>query len=352
MLASLAIGLWLASAATVLAQDDAKAMTSQVSATSPDAKATAPADAPEFPAEGALDVEAAVVPPEPVLLSPAETAADAFVGPPSPAPADAVKMVAEVIEVSGDVAWAPAGTSALDTKGWTPVRPGDRLDPGSLIRTGIKAHVNLRFGESTYLSIRRMTLASISAAYRSATEETTRIGLGYGAVRGTSSESTVRSDVVIDTPTATLAKKGTRGFEIFVEWGTGGFNIALADEGLVEAIQKFRSGRARSRLLRPGESVNERSIANTWFQQAHFARSSNPFGKVGLTDADAAFAADHPGGLGVLAPGSGSEATNLAQRDQSGGFTATPISNPGDQFVPTVTPTRVRRPEGNFGTRN
>ena len=41
-----------------------------------------------------------------------------------------------------------------------------------------------------------------------------RMGLGHGAVRGGVAETTLRSDLSIETPTATLSKRGTIGFRI------------------------------------------------------------------------------------------------------------------------------------------
>ena len=91
---------------------------------------------------------------------------------------------AVVTEVEGSVDWAPAGTSALIDDGWTAVEVGDQLEPGTIIRTGLRSHVNLRFGETTYASIRSATFAAIELFDRTEATETVRISLGYGTVRG------------------------------------------------------------------------------------------------------------------------------------------------------------------------
>jgi hypothetical protein len=265
---------------------------------------------------------------------------------------------AKVIEVGGTVDWAPAGVSPLETEGWTPVATGDLLPAGTQIRTGLRSHVNLRFGEATYVNVRSATYAAIEQFYRTATTELVRVGLGYGTVRGGSSEGEVRSDVVVDSPTATLAKRGTEGWQIFVEAGTGRFEVSLAQRGLIEAIQKLRGERAVSRLVRPGEFATHDTIAIKWFEQEKFNREVVLVQAEGITDADAAFTVDNSRGFGVIAPGSGFATETLAARNDRD-FVLTQI----DENFPEAQAQRpalqipsvlgiIPRPEGNFGTRD
>ena len=111
--------------------------------------------------------------------------------------AQTTPLQAKVVEVVGDVKTAPVGTSPLDAKAWKPVKADDKLSAGTLIRTGIRSRLILQFGDDTVISVKRVTLASIDAFYKTKTTKTTRLGLGYGAVRGGTTECRLRSDMVI-----------------------------------------------------------------------------------------------------------------------------------------------------------
>ena len=70
-------------------------------------------------------------------------------------------------------------------------------------------------------------------------------------------EGKLRSDVVVDSTVATLAKRGTEGWQMRVEPMTGRFKISLAEYGLVDAVSKLRAAGRMSRTVRPGEYVTE-----------------------------------------------------------------------------------------------
>lgn len=237
--------------------------------------------------------------------------------------------------------------------GWTPIKVGNTIEPGTQIRTGLRSSVNLRFGDATYVSVRSATHASVEQFYRSAKAERVRMGLGYGAVRGGSIEGEIKSDVTIDSTVATLAKRGTEGWQIAVEPGTGRFRISLAESGLVEARRKLDGDRAVSRLVRPGEYATRDNIANMWLKQDSFDRNVTFYdaNAVGASDAD--FGAANTKGLAVLAPAGGSQLATAAGRNTSA--YADSLGGIGDSPVrpPDVTPGRlppVSRPDGNFGT--
>jgi hypothetical protein len=269
------------------------------------------------------------------------------------------EITAIVTEVVGAVHRAPAGTSPLSNDGWTPVITGEALPQGTLIRTGLRSHVTLAFGETTYLSMRTATFASIDALYRTATSEVVRIGLGYGTIRGGAREGELRSDVIVDAPPATLAKIGTDGFEISAEAGTGRFRVALARSGLVLATRKRGDGRGRTREVRPGEYANERNIANKWINQAVFDRNVTFYDPAGVTAADAEFSTSNTRGFAVVGPGIGGDAMGYADRNNPAWVLERIEENFGPQTQPRpgaspgssiilLEPTR--RPEGNFGT--
>ena len=260
---------------------------------------------------------------------------------------------AVVVEVTGAVDRAPSGVSPMARDGWTAIKVGDTLEPGTQIRTGLRSSVNLRFGDATYVSVRSATHASVDQFYRSAKAERVRMGLGYGAIRGGSIEGEIKSDVTIDSTVATLAKRGTEGWQIVVEPGTGRFRISLAESGLVEARRKLADDRVVSRFVRPGEYATRDNIANMWLKQDSFDRNVTFYdaNAVGASDAD--FSAANTKGLAVLAPAGGSQLATAAGRNTSA-FTDS-LGGVGDSPVrpPDVTPGRlppVSRPDGNFGT--
>ncbi len=258
-----------------------------------------------------------------------------------------------VIEVVGTAHWAIAGTSPIVPDGWTPIAADDSLPPGSLIRTGLRSHVNLQFGETTTVSVRSASYASIDQFYRDATTETVRVGLGYGSVRGGSSEGTIRADVEVTAPVATLAKRGTEGWEIGVEQGTGRFRISLAEHGLVQAIKSVAGKPLASRQVKPGQYATNKNIANMWISQDIFDRNIAFYDANFTTNADAKFAASNTGSYSTLDPAGGtalaqisgrsSRAFSLANQPGTGTRTQRPT-------LPIGTTGPISRPEGNFGT--
>lgn len=258
-----------------------------------------------------------------------------------------------VIEVSGSVQRAESGVSPLASEGWAHIVVGDRLEPGTQIRTGLRSHVNFRFGETTVVSVRSATHASIDQFYESATTERVRIGLAYGTVRGGSSEGPIESDVTVESTVATLAKRGTEGWQMWVEGMSGRFKVSLAKHGLVEAIQKLADGRQVSRLVRPGEYATHNNIANMWINQDIFDRNVQFYHADSITVADTEFTRDNPRGFGVLSPGGGLELVALSGKANAGDRStlATNLFTAGSTIPATVVfvPDAVDRPEGNFG---
>ncbi|MFQ5491261.1 MAG: hypothetical protein ACE5GE_11110 [Phycisphaerae bacterium] len=279
----------------------------------------------------------------------AQTPADPANDTPKPEAAD---LSAKVVEVTGDVKTAPTGTSPTAGDAWKPVAVDDLLPAGSLIRTGIRSHLILMFGDNTVINIKRVTLASIDQFYQTQTQQTVRLGLGYGAVRGGSAEGRLRSDVIIDSTVATLAKRGTEGFEMQVEPYTGRFTISLSRQGLVEALQKLTQQR---RLVRPGQYTNQLNIAKMWIKQDRFDRQVTMQADPAMTASDMDFTIDNPRGFAAISPGSGNQTFELAGRNPRN--LDTRIRRPrrnrplplrrADMVVIDRRP--IRRPDGNFG---
>jgi len=273
---------------------------------------------------------------------------------PTAKPGDDQPLPAVAIEVQGSVEWAAAGVPVLGRDGWSLVKVNDVLAPATQVRTGLRSSINLKFGETTYISLRSATHASIEQCYRSAKAEVVRMGLGYGTVRGGSSEGEIRSDVVIDSTVATLAKRGTEGWQIEVEPVTGRFQISLAEFGLVEARQKLAAAGRTSREVRPGEYASDANIANLWIKQDIFNRNVTFFDSHQVTESDAEYSAENTRGYTVMAPGAGTSTVAYSGR-ASAEFVRDQLEgrapgNPPD--IAVVEPGTLNRPEGNFGTAN
>ncbi len=190
-------------------------------------------------------------------------------GPAATAPADVQKLQATCIRVKGKAQYAPIGTKATETEAWKPIQVGQTYGDGIQIRTMFRSSVSFKFGDDTYVEVGRSTLAALTTLHRSGDKKVTRIGLDYGEVRGgvAETEEGLRSDFEIDSPLATLSKRGTEGFSLYVERGTGRFQARLADSGLVEVLHKTTGRRQR---IRPKQWVTQAML--NWANQAKFSR--------------------------------------------------------------------------------
>ncbi|MHC4089284.1 MAG: FecR family protein [Planctomycetota bacterium] len=288
----------------------------------------------------------------------AEPKSAATTAPAAPVTAEqTAPLTAKVIEVVGDVKNAPVGTSPLKAEAWQPVHLDDELGGGTLIRSGLRSHVTLLFGDDMVVQVNRITLASISACYKTKTQQTIRLGLGYGAIRGGAAEGELRSDLVIDSTVATMAKRGTEGFEMAVEAQTGRYRISLAEHGLVEALQKHTGQR---RLVRPGEYATEVNIANMWMRQAKFDRLVHLVESESLTPADLEFTITHARGMASVGPGAGASLVGLAGRTPRAAanipgraaMASLPFLSSQLPGIAVVERRALRRPEGDFGVNN
>lgn len=259
----------------------------------------------------------------------------------------AATPAAVVIEVAGSVDWAKPGVSPLTDDGWTKCQLNDTYEPGIQIRTGLRSHVNLFFGKTTVVSIRSATYASIDQFYKSATTETVRVGLAYGTVRGGSNEGPIKADVQVDSTVATLSKRGTEGWQMWVEPMSGRFRVSLAESGLVEVAQKLAAGRTRSKQVRPGEYATAKNMANLWIDQARFDDTVRFYPAETITSAELGFETRSSSAGAYQAAAGGSQAYSFSGRTQlqPGGLNGLANLPPTAVLVPQP----ITRPEGNFG---
>lgn len=259
---------------------------------------------------------------------------------------------ARVEKVAGSVSYSVLGEDG-NYGPWQPVKAGDLLPPGARIQTRLRSHVVLTFGDDTVVMIDRATLASIDQFRQSQDTKEIRLGLGHGAVRAGVASTTLRSDMTIATPTATLSKRGTHDFGMEYEPSTGRFRVFLTQQGLVEVLNRVTNAR---QSIAPGQYVNQAMVR--WIETAKFDRWVPIQDFFGLTANERGFAANRTNGMGVSEPGGGAYAMNGSVPQGSsnvagtvGGRLATappvlPVTPPQPQGPPVI-----GRPEGNFGAR-
>jgi len=233
-----------------------------------------------------------------VALVAAASAQDASQTRPATQPADRTPVLAEVIEVHGDVRAATAGSQA-----WRKVRLHDRFAAGTRLLTGIRSSVKLRIGSGepyTCVLIEQVGLTVLSEAWRSRQLKRVRLGVGFGRIRAGVAEGGLESDLTIDCPVATLSKRGTWGIELYYERATDYFEVGLSDRGLLEVIDRMR---AQRRFVEPHEIVNV--AMRRWLDQAPMRFNVAVPDVLGQGRMQLAFHRSRVEGLGVLNPGAG-----------------------------------------------
>jgi len=290
------------------------------------------------------------------------TSAGAQAPPTQPQPADAgaapttqavdtQPMQAKVIKVTGRVQYALTDEAGVPGE-WQQAKVGDLLPAGSRVRTRLRSKVVLAFGNDSVVMIDRATLASIDQFHRSVDTKHVRLGLGHGAIRAGVAETTLRSDMTIETPIATLSKKGTIDFGIEYEPSTGRYRVFGPREGLVSILNKLTR---QSQTVRPGEFVTQ-AMAR-WIETAVFDRHVSLLDLFGQTGPERIFnALHHNTGLTFANPGGGHNVTHLrpnwpAMRPR-GPFGLPQLPGYLPPLPITFGPQTIYRPEGNFGTGN
>jgi hypothetical protein len=258
-----------------------------------------------------------------------------------PSEAGRTPILAKVIEVEGDVKFA-----APDAADWKPVELNASFPEGTRILTGVRSRVKFQIGEEepfTALLVDSVGLTVLSEAGVSGDTKRVRVGVGYGRIRAGVAEGGLKSEFQVDSPVATLSKRGTWGFSLFYERGSDLFEISLTERGLVEAL---RNADLRSRTIRPGEAVS--NALRRWLDEAPLRKNVAIPDILGQGDIEVAFNRIRTDGVGVLGVGSGRSA-------------AIDFNPPGarDQFVnrinqivdaPPLNLGGGLRPEGFFGT--
>ena len=251
--------------------------------------------------------------------------------------------MARVIEVHGDVKYAP-----LDSSEYKVCKLDDEYPERTKIITGVRSSIKLQIGDEepyTCLLVEAVGKTILSEAYKTKDTKKVRIGVGYGRIRAGVAEGGLKSDFTVDSPVATLSKRGTWGFTLFYERETDFFQIGLTDRGLVEAINRLTNER---RILNPKELITSAMLA--WLDQAKFERNVAIPDILGQGDIGVAFNRIQQSGLGVLSPGGGQQMlldlSNTHARADFANLVRQGLAGP--ILAPSTDLTH--RPEGFFGT--
>jgi hypothetical protein len=260
-------------------------------------------------------------------------------------PADGKQpIMARVIEVRGDVKHAP-----LDSQDYEPCKLDDEYPERTKIITGVHSSVKLQIGDEepyTCMLIEAVGKTVLSEAYKTADTKKVRVGVGYGRIRAGVAEGGLKSDFTVDSPVATLSKRGTWGFTLFYERDTDFFDIGLTDRGLVEAINRLTQQR---RTVNPKELVT--NAMRMWLDQAQFQRNVSIPDILGQGDIELAFNRLQQSGLGVLHPGEGRAVLlNLSNASARASFADAASRALPPQRLPIDGIGQRLRAEGFFGT--
>jgi hypothetical protein len=287
------------------------------------------------------------------------TWAESAAQPPASAPAAAAPasrpatidepFQATATKVTGTVLYALTGPDGKPGE-FKPLKDGDRLPAGAVVQTRVRSKVLLSFGDDTVVLVDRVTMASIDQFHRSGDTKKIQLGLGHGLVRAAAVETTLRNDMTISNPVATLSKRGTLDFGMRYEPGTGHYVVFLNQEGLVELQDYLRNA---GRSVQPGQYVTQ--ALTRWIETLTLDRYIPIVDRWGTTYGEQHFNAYYGTGIAVVEPGAG--VSNFFQNYHSSSQGA---GLAGGQYIPVAPtfplpsvpggPLQVIRPEGNFGT--
>lgn len=281
---------------------------------------------------------------QPAAAPQAKPAATPKAGEPQSQPA-AGAVLSRVIDVKGDAKYAP-----IESTEWKPVKLGDEYPQGTKIITGVRSAVKLQIGDEEPYSCILIESAGLTILSETAIVNDTkkvRVGVGYGRIRAGVAEGGLKSDFTVDSPVATLSKRGTWNFTLYYERDTDIFEIGLLDRGLVQALSRI-TGRQRS--VSPHEFVTQ--AMRRWLDQAEIARNVPISDILGQEDIQVAFNRLSNDGLGVLGPGGGrSVLLNLSNATARNNFTQRVQQTLTNLNLPPINLNQPQiRPEGFFGT--
>ena len=135
-----------------------------------------------------------------------------------------VKDAADNKPKAGKAAEKPAQVTVVSVSGpaqklvangdkptWQPLKAGDKLSELTVIRTGLRAKVELNFADEGKVVIDRATKIGIREFRTKGKRINARLGLKYGTVRASVQKRADPNKFEVTTPVATLTVRGTGG---------------------------------------------------------------------------------------------------------------------------------------------
>lgn len=246
----------------------------------------------------------------------------------SAATAPAEAQQAKVVSVTGR-AQKLVATGGADK--WQDLRAGDMLDAKTIIRTGLRTRVVLKFQDRAEVVVEDATKVGISEFLRRGEKVQTQLGLKYGSIKVDVPKSKNPTDFSVSTPVATLSIRGTAGDINF-----------HADSGL--HLHSWRgfwtvAGGNRHRNVGAGEDTTGTLIPNlelVEYNQNTF--QGDFFG--GVDPAERSFLINNGTGRGVIVitnnPGTNNQTTPGGSSGGSGGSIHVPGGDIdiGDDYTP------------------
>ncbi len=130
---------------------------------------------------------------------------------------------------------------------WEALEEGDELSETTLIRTGLKARVVLKFADQAKVTIDRATKIGIGEFREQQDVVNADLGLKYGTVRADVESAEKPNDFRVTTPVATLSVRGSKPIVYF----GGDFGVlGKSEEGGLNVV-----GPKGSQTILPGETT-------------------------------------------------------------------------------------------------
>ncbi len=248
---------------------------------------------------------------------PAAASAPVVAAAPAAEPVEALKVIVESVTGVAEKCLPP------EKDKWTPVKANDKLDELTIIRTGLRTKVVLKFADRSKMTIGPGSKVGIAEFSKRGRMVTANLGMKYGSLRVSVDHTRGPSDVSISLPVATLSVRGTEGDIAY----TGDRGLGLRGR---RGTWRVATG-PRTRNVTPGESTNEELTPSILLKKRYRSTHlGDAFG--GLTNAEKL-----------------SQELNPDSRDPSGSSVGRSSGGgtPAD-ITPPVPPEIIRPPRGHI----
>ena len=219
-------------------------------------------------------------------------------------PADAKELLAKAVALQGRVLQAPIGAKPTERDAWKMVQVGDELGQGTQVRVGLRSSLMLQFGDDAVVQLKPMTLASLDELYQTEVMKRTRIGLAYGAIRGSVREKTLRTDMVIEAPAVTCSKEGTENFGLRTMRGSSAWWAEGPSVGMI-AVRDVATG--HTERLTFGQLVNFLTQTQTPAKRNMFAQAVKYYDPTYMSAGEKYFNFYTQTGQTIIGPGLGAQ---------------------------------------------